>query len=171
MTVRTILFIVVLFIIMPLCLVASEPVAKQAILIQELRGDEIEIQATGIFTSSEKSKSKIKKDIQKNGETMAIEDAKRSAIHHVLFSGNNPIINNGEDRMRFNSRGAFVYEIANINRYVTFEAPNLSSREEIDGGKTLKISKVVRVNRPQLIRELRNNGVLQTSVFDDSNFE
>ena len=168
MTGKFVLFMVLLLILLPFGLSANEPVAKQAIQTQELRGGEVELQATGIFTSTEKSKSKIKRDIEKNGENLATEDARRSAVYYVLFSGPNPIIATTEGRMMFNSRGAFVYEPQNMNRYISFEAKNISHGEIIDDGKTIKISKIIRINKPQLIRELRNNGILQeVSVFDE----
>ena len=168
MTRRFVLFIVLLLVMAPFSLIANEPVAKQAVQTQELRGGEVEIQATGIFTSTEKSKSKIKKDIEKNGENLATEDARRSAIYYVLFSGPSPIISTTENRMMFNSRGAFVYEPQNMNRYISFEAKNLSHSEISSDGKTMKVSKIIRINKPQLIRELRNNGILNdVSVFDE----
>jgi len=177
---RIAIFIMVLMILIPICLTAQapvarqadlragEPVSKQAVITQELRGGEVELQATGIYTSSEKSKSKAKKDIQKNGETNAIEDAKKAAIYHVLFLGNDPIIVKSEDRMRFTTRGDFVYETQNMNRYITYEASSINAKEVFDDGTTIKVSKILRVNKPQLIRELKNKGIIQdSSPFDE----
>ena len=165
---KFLIFMVVLLAIIPFSLTANEPVAKQAVQTQELRGGEVELQATGIFTSAEKSKSKMKKDIEKNGARLATEDARRSAIYSVLFSGQNPIIASTESRMMFNSRGAFVYEPQNMNRYISFEEKKLSHSEVTNDGKTMKVSLIIRINKPQLIRELRNNGILQdASVFDE----
>jgi len=155
--------------IFAITLFASEPVSKQAIIVQRYASGEVEMQAEGIYNSGESSKTKKKSDVKKNGVERAIEDAKKSAIYYLLHSAPDPILQDGEARARFNSRGAFIYEPASVNRIVTYIHPDNQSAITINDGQGQKISKTLRVNKNAIIVALENAGIFDTgNVVGDS---
>ena len=94
-----ILFFMLIYFTQPL-LCGNLPISKQAIYINVDANGNILLSSTGIYHSGKGSKARRKNDISKNGVEMATNDAKRSAIYHLIFSTDNPLINTTEEIQR-----------------------------------------------------------------------
>jgi len=156
------IILVTAILIFAFTLFASEPVSKQANILQRYANGEVEMQAEGIYNSGESSKSKKKSDVKRNGVDRAIEDAKKAAIYYLIHSAPDPILQDGEARARFNSRGAFIYEPTSVDRIVTYTNPDNRSAVTINDGQGQKITKTMRVNKNTIIIALENAGIFDT---------
>jgi len=153
--------IIFLMTILAVTLLASEPVSKEANIIQRYANGDVEIQAVGIYNSSASSTSKKKTDIKNNGIAKATEDAKKAAIYYLIHSAPDPILVDGEARARFTTRGSFIFEPASLNRLVTYVNPDNSYAVKLNNDTTQKITKIMRVNRNAIIRDLTNAGIFE----------
>jgi len=153
------LLILSMILLMTMMLLATEPVSKEANIIQRYVNGDVELQAVGIYNSPASSASKRKADVKKVGVEMAILDAKKAAIYYLIHSAPDPILVDGEARARFITRGAFIFEPASVDRLVSYVNPDNRNQVELNGGQGKKITKILRVNRDYIIRDLTNAGI------------
>ncbi|MBM4403565.1 MAG: hypothetical protein FJ042_04160 [Candidatus Cloacimonetes bacterium] len=152
--------VIILLATLPSASIAQHPVAKQATLIETISSSEVLVEATGIYRSPEKSKSKQKKDVDKVGVTRALEDAKRTAIYFVLYGGTDPIIRSQADKDRLEPKVLHFYDMVNINRYITYEDTKFVQQIKIEEGTGIRVVKRFRINKDYILRDLENMNIL-----------
>jgi len=145
-------------------LFAIGPVSQEASVIDINRSGEVEMRATGVYNSPAGTKTARQSDINKNGVALATEDAKMAAIHTLLFGGPDPILSTEALKSNFETRGGFVYEKANIEKYVASTSNNLPNTTPLDDGQGVKITTTIVVNRNILLSDLQKMGVLDTTT-------
>ena len=140
---------------------SQSPTAKQAFLVETVSSSEVLIEATGIYNGVGKRDRHKKKDTKKNGLGRALEDAKRTAIYFLLFSGTDPLLKDQEDQNNFQTHASYFYNIKNISNYVTYEDSKLIKKININGGKGLKIVKRYKINKEILRNDLEIKNVIK----------
>ena len=140
---------------------SQSPTAKQAFLVETVSSSEVLIEATGIYNGVGKRDRHKKKDTKKNGLGRALEDAKRTAIYFLLFSGTDPLLKNQEEQNNFQNHESYFYNIKNISNYVTYEDSKLIKKININGGKGLKIVKRYKINKEILRNDLEIKNVIK----------
>jgi len=151
------LFMVVLF-----PLFAQGPISKEAEVIDINEKGEVEMQATGIYYSPAEKKLKKGSDIDSDGIALAIEDAKKAAIYHLLFFSPSPILDNDTAKKNFENSGDFVYEKENVDRYVIFTDTKSQKTASLDDGSGLKVTTTLIVNRNMIGTDLANMGIFDS---------
>jgi len=159
---RLLVFIII-FVLLSL-LEARTPVSRQATFLEVFHNGVVEVQATGRYVSDLGSPSRRRDDIRRNGESNAIVDARLSAIYFLLHSGPAPLLRDGEDRMRFQTRGLFVYEPHNLTRYITFEDARSTNVNVANDNQSISLVRTLRIDRERLFRELQNAMVIGSDV-------
>jgi len=150
-----------LLIVMLFPLIAEGPVSREAKVINENRNGEIELRATGIYNSPAPTKEERQADVNQNGIAQATEDAKKAAIYTILFEEPAQILNTDNLRRNFEYNGAFVYEKANIDRYIMFVDKNLPNTTSLDDGQGVQITTTIIVNGNTLLLDLMKMGLLE----------
>ena len=140
---------------------SQSPTSKQAFLVETVSSSEVLIEATGIYNGVGKRDRHKKKDTKKNGLGRALEDAKRTAIYFLLFSGTDPLLKNQEEQKNFQNHESYFYNIKNISNYVTYEDSKLIKKININGGKGLKIVKRYKINKEILRNDLEIKNVIK----------
>ena len=140
---------------------SQSPTAKQAFLVETVSSSEVLIEATGIYNGVGKRDRHKKKDTKKNGLGRALEDAKRTAIYFLLFSGTDPLLKDQEEQNNFQTHESYFYNIKNISNYVTYENSKLIKKININGGKGLKIVKRYKINKEILRNDLEIKNVIK----------
>lgn len=140
---------------------ADMPISKQAVFIEASSSAEVMLEATGVYKSNEKSKRAKRRDVDKYGVSRATDDAKKSAVYYVLFSGTDPLLRTSEERTNFENHSSYFFDMANVSRYINYEDDNLKSKVKLDDGQVLRISKVVKVNKENIIRDLQNFKIIE----------
>ncbi|HOD53234.1 MAG TPA: DUF6175 family protein [Candidatus Cloacimonadota bacterium] len=135
---------------------AQLPESKQASLVEAVSSAEVLVEATGIYTH------KKKKEVEKFGVTRAIDDAKKAAVYFVLYGGTDPLLKNSPEITRMEAHVSYFFDMANVNRYISYEDPQLKSKVMIDKGLGVKITKRFKVNKEILRRDLENFKVLDS---------
>ena len=122
-----------------LTLVAAQyPLSREAKIIEQVSPTEVMVEATGEYKGSGKNDKSKKKDVKNNGLRRAIHDSKRAAIHHLLFSGTDPILQSNDEKMKFDnfsSKDNYFFDSKNLNLFVSFEEQDFLKRLSTDGGK------------------------------------
>ena len=140
---------------------SQSPTAKQAFLVETVSSSEVLIEATGIYNGVGKRDRHKKKDTKKNGLVGALEDAKRTAIYFLLFSGTDPLLKDQNEQNNFQTHESYFYNIKNISNYVTYEDSKLIKKININGGKGLKIVKRYKINKEILRSDLEIKNVIK----------
>ena len=140
---------------------SQSPTAKQAFLVETVSSSEVLIEATGIYNGVGKRDRHKKKDTKKNGLGRALEDAKRTAVYFLLFSGTDPLLKDLEEQNNFQTHESYFYNIKNISNYVTYEDSKLIKKININGGKGLKIVKRYKINKEILRNDLEIKNVIK----------
>lgn len=146
--------------IIPMWSLAQQPVSKQATLVETVSSMEILIEATGIYNSPEKNAKKRQADVERNGVSRAVEDAKRTAVYFVLIGGTDPILRSQADKDKFTAHENFFYDMANVNRYITYEDTKFIQRVTLDGGSGVRVVKRFKLNKEILQRDLESKNVV-----------
>ncbi|BDU51046.1 DUF6175 family protein [Haliovirga abyssi] len=154
------LILIFMFFITIFGFASNLPLSKEATIIENVSSAEVLMKGTGIYKSKERSKRKIKKDIEKNGIFNAIKDAKRAIIYYLLYEGTDPILSSNDEKNKFQNIEEKYFEIGKINNYITYESTRFSKKIIIDRGKGIKIAKSFKVNKELLMKDLTNDGVL-----------
>ncbi len=141
-----------------LTLVAAQyPLSREAKIIEQVSPTEVMVEATGEYKGSGKNDKSKKKDVKNNGLRRAIHDSKRAAIHHLLFSGTDPILQSNDEKMKFDnfsSKDNYFFDSKNLNLFISFEEQDLRKRLSTDGGKGLKVVKRYKINIEKLKNDL-----------------
>ncbi len=161
MKTKVILFTMTIFVMFTTFVFANIPTSKQAVFVEASSSAEVMLEATGIYNSTERSKRAKIKDVDDNGVRKATEDAKRSAVYFLLYSGTDPLLRTQDERTRFEHHTSYFFDMANVSRYITYEDDKLKTRVKLDDGQGLRISKVVKVNRESIIRDLENFKIIE----------
>lgn len=156
------LIICLLILSLVLTLSAQYPESKQATLIEMSSSSEALIEATGIYKSGEKKDKKAKKDVDENGVSLAIEDARKSAVYFLLLGGTDPLISNAEEEAKFEKQAGEFFNSDNISRYISFEETKIVSKVKINGGKGMKIKKRFKVNKDMIKKDLIEMKVIKS---------
>ena len=142
-------------------LIAESSVSKEVKLIEQVSGSECILESTGKYISSKKILFRARKDVEKNGVTHSINDAKKAMLHHLLFGGTDPLISNIDERKKFNKYQSDYFKIENINKYISWEEDGFQKKIKINDGKGLKIIKRFKFNQSILIKDLENDNILE----------
>lgn len=159
-------FIVCMFMLLGMAsiLFAQLPISNDATLLETVSTSELMIQATGQYVSSEKSKGKAEKDVDKNGVTKAIEDARKAAVYLVLLGGTDPLISTADEKAKFQTQQGFFFDMNNINRYVTWEESSILRKVSINDGRGVKVTKRFKVNKDLISKDLETYGIRQATA-------
>ncbi len=130
------------------------PVARQARIKEVVSPNEIDLYAVGIAGGSKSRRLENAK-----------QDAYKSAVYYLLYSGSDPILSTEMERLKFQPNEQGFFERENIAKYVVYESPDLIQRLEIDQRKRLKIEKVIRINIKRLKDDLIAVGVLEPTSY------
>ena len=136
---------------------AQYPLSREAKIIEQVSPTEVMVEATGEYKGSGKNDKSKKKDVKNNGLRRAIHDSKRAAIHHLLFSGTDPILQSNDEKMKFDnfsSKDNYFFDSKNLNLFISFEEQDLRKRLSTDGGKGLKVVKRYKINIEKLKNDL-----------------
>jgi len=155
---KLICLILVCFLSIPLF--AQYPESKQATFIETVSSSEVLIEATGIYKSTEKKKRKARKDVDKNGVSRAIEDAKKTAVYLVLLGGTDPLISTSEERTKFEKNASFFFDMSNVSRYISWEETQILKKVKIDDGRGIKVTKRFKVNKEIITNDLVSQDIL-----------
>ncbi len=150
------LTILTLLIVFPSNGYAQLPNSKQAIFVESVSSAEVLVEATGIYTHKKKG------EVEKFGVTRATEDAKKAAVYFVLYGGTDPMLKNQPEINRMESNLTFFFDINNVNRYISYEDPQLKSKVTMDKGLGVKVTKRFRVNKETIRRDLENFKIIET---------
>ena len=161
---KVMLIIALLAVVFPCYLKASLPESKQATFIEASSSAEVMLEATGVYNSKESSKRAKIRDVERNGVTKATEDAKKSAVYFVLFSGTDPLLKTQDERFRFDAHVDYFFNMSNISRYITYEDTRFQNRVSLNDGQGIRLSKVVKVDRESIIRDLENFRIIEKRV-------
>jgi hypothetical protein len=143
-------------------LLAQYPESKEATLIESVSSAEVLIQATGIYRSPEKSERKAQKDVDENGVTEAIKDAKKAAVYFLLFGGTDPILRTAEERQKFDRYAETYFNLDQISHYIAWEQSLLQKKIKLENGTVLKIVKDLKINKEVLTRDLESDGIISS---------
>ena len=88
---------------------AKDPLSKQATIIDSSSASEVIVQATGIYHS--KKRFFKKRDTRKKGPEQARMDAKRAAVYHLIYNGNNPIVTTEKELIKTKSIHNEIFSI------------------------------------------------------------
>lgn len=141
---------------------AQAPVSRQATLVETISSSEVLIEATGIYISAEKNNKAKQKDVETNGVNRALEDARRSAVWLLLMGGTDPMLRTPEEARAFELRSAQFYDVASLNRYVTYEDVKFIQRLSIEGGNGIRVTKRFKLNKELIFRDLEKAGILSS---------
>ena len=133
---------IIIFIFFLYSIFSQSPNSKQALLIETISSSEVMIEATGIYNGVGKRDRHKKKDAKKNGLVRALEDAKKTAIYFLLFSGTDPLLKNQEEQNNFQNHESYFYNIKNISNYVTYEDSKLIKKINIMRKRFGQISQI-----------------------------
>ncbi|MBU0520225.1 hypothetical protein KKA00_08875 [bacterium] len=125
------------------------PLTREASFVESYSPTEWMIKASGIGMGKKKYE-----------EDRATEDARRCAVYFCLYLGTDPILSDQQEKSRFSLIEEDFFKLSNINKYISWESTELTSRVKINGGKDLKIEKVFRVNVGLLRADLVGLGVI-----------
>ncbi|HPK40281.1 MAG TPA: DUF6175 family protein [Candidatus Cloacimonadota bacterium] len=149
-----IMSLIVLFIcVVPLS--AQLPESKQATVIESVSSSEVLIEATGIY------KNKKKSEVEKIGVARASDDAKKAAVYQILYGGTDPMLKNTVEINNMEPHISFFFNMANINRYVSYEDTQLKSKVITNKGTEIKIVKRFKVNKEIIRRDLENFKIIE----------
>ena len=139
---------------------AQMPVSKEATIIEVVSSAEVYMEGVGIYRSDKKSRRKRKKDVRKVGVQQAMEDAKRAAIHFLLYNGTDPLLKSNEEIDRFSTIQADFFNPDTISELIVFSqaAPNKSV--SLDDGEGVKVFLKLKVNTDFLRQLLEENLVI-----------
>ena len=137
---------------------ASEPVSKQARLIDASSGAEVIIEATGIYQS--KKRFGAKKEIKKIGVDLASLDARKAAVYFVLQGGTDPLLSTKEERENFDKIKQSFFIDQTINQFIAYEEEYPKKTVLLNNGKGIKIVKDIKVNRSLLTQYLEDNKII-----------
>lgn len=125
------------------------PLTREASFVESYSPTEWMIKASGIGMGKKKYE-----------EDRASEDARKCAVYYCLYLGSDPILSDQQEKNRFSLIEEDFFKLDNINKYISWESSELTSRVRINGGKDLKIEKVFRVNVGLLKEDLVASGVI-----------
>ena len=143
-------------------LFAELPISREAKLIEQISSSECMIEATGKYISSKKRLRRAKKDVDKNGLSQSVNDAKKSMLYYLLFGGTDPIISNQQETEKFNKYQDKYFKVDHINKYISWEEDGFQKKIKIKDGKGLKIVKRFKFNQSMLIKDLENDNILDS---------
>ena len=135
------------------------PVSKEAKLVEVVSSSEVMVEATGIYNGVGRKDRHKKKDLDKNGLEGATLDARKSALYFVLFGGTDPLISSPEERQNFNQHEANYFG-DNLNNYITYEDTQFKKKLKTNGGTSLKVVKVFKINKELLTKNLEESNII-----------
>lgn len=136
------------------------PNARQGSVVEVLSPVEVMVESYGIYYGEGKSLRARKQDVREHGNERALLDARRSAIHVLLFEGATPLLSRTEERMAFERDKDFFYSPESLGRYITWEESQFTSRLLIEDATGLKISKRFKIHTERLVRDLNARRIL-----------
>lgn len=149
----SVLFILSFF---PAISYAQLPESKQASLVEAVSSAEVLVEATGIYTHKKKG------EVEKFGVTRAIDDAKKAAVYFVLYGGTDPLLKNQPELDRMQAQITYFFNIENVNRYISYEDPQVIKKVMMDKGLGVKVTKRFKVNKEIIRRELENFKIVES---------
>lgn len=123
------------------------PMSKQATLVEVYSSSEISLNATG-FGRNEKT---------------ALTDLQKAAVWFALYNGTDPLLNDEQAKARFEQYAESFFDLANVSKFITFEAQKVISSSKAtlpDKRSGFKVIKNIRVNVAAIRADLESLGVL-----------
>lgn len=154
---------IVLFIINYNSAYSQLPESKQASIIETVSSAEILIEATGIYKGIKGAgvfgDSEVD-DVKKNGNSRAIDDAKKAAVYLLILGGTDPLISIPLDRQKFDLIQNDFFNSSNITKYIKYEEPEMLKRVTLDGGRGVKVTKRFKVDKEAISKDLIEKNIL-----------
>lgn len=135
-------------------LYSQMPVSREGTIVETISHAEVMVEATGVYHGEGRNERAKRRDVDDNGITNSLIDARRSAIYTVLFSGTDPMLRLPEERNAFEGHVDYFFDPQTMTKYITFEESHFQTRRIIDGGTGIRVSKNFRVNKENLYRDL-----------------
>ncbi len=151
-----ILITLIAFFISSSLIYGNLPQSKEANLIEQTSPREVVMEAVGVYNSKKFNK---KSDVRKNGFSNASLDAKRAAIHYLLYNGTDPIISNKDEKDRFSEIENDFFDASRIQSFVTYTDPK-SKKITLGRGRGLKVVLNLKVNKAAVVSYLEDNAVI-----------
>ena len=163
---KTNVFVVfwVLALFMPLNLLGVLPLSKQAQFIESHSASEVMLNATGIYYGSGRNARERRNDVERNGEVKATEDAQKSAVYFILFSGNDHLIRTNDERRRFDAHETHFFDITNISRYINYIEPRIQNIVYLNNDEAVMLSRMIQVDVEKITRDLEELMVIERRV-------
>jgi hypothetical protein len=136
------------------------PESRVATIKEVISSAEVLMSGTGEYHSGAKGRCRKKRDVKNNGVEHATLDAKRAALHYLLFSGTDPILRTQQERMRFENQVNAIFGSGNLRRYITWESTTIQNRVTLNNGQGIRLSKDFRVDRAALVRDLETYRII-----------
>lgn len=152
-------FCLVLGIVLVASAYGKMPVSREGTIVETISSAEVMVEATGIYYGEGRSDRAKRRDVENQGVSKALIDARRAALYTVLFGGTDPMLSGSQERTDFERRAdRFLSEEA-MKKYITWEDPQFQSRVRIEGGTGIRVAKNFRINKENLYRDLVEAGI------------
>ncbi len=135
-------------------------VSREATIIESVSSSEVYVEAVGIYNSTEKRRRRRKKDVKIYGKGYAIEDAKRAAVHYLIFNGTDPLVSRPDEIERFNAIQESFFKDETVNEIVVYVEPTPHKIVSLDNGEGIKVYINMKLNLSYLRQVLEENLVV-----------
>lgn len=143
-----------MFMLINSLLFSAEPVSKQGTIVETVSSAEVMVEATGIYNGQGKNDKAKGKDVDANGVTQGLIDARRAALYTVLFGGSDPVLKDASEKQKFGAFAEEFYNENNLFKYITYEDAQLLKKVKINNSIGLKVVKRFKINKETLINDL-----------------
>ncbi|MCS6988543.1 MAG: DUF6175 family protein [Chloroherpetonaceae bacterium] len=121
---------------------AQLPQSREVVFVETFSASEVALKAKGIGKEVDDAEN----------------DARKAAIYYVLYGGTDALLQTDEEKANFKRIENEFFDLANVNRYITFFGNEMLSRVRLRDG--VKIEKFVRVDKEKLAQDLAKRGVI-----------
>jgi len=149
---------------------AQPPISPQATMVENTSSADVMIEATGDYNSPETRERRIDRDLNDNGVTEAMKDAKKAAVWFILNGTSDPMLNTPDAQRNFRPHEPHFYDLNNINQWITWKQPGLVDRARTSDGAGLQIIRRYRFNTDMIRSELERFGVFYVEPTSDHPF-
>ena len=142
------------------------PQSNEAQIIEQVSSAEVMVEATGEFESPKEGggfmgKTDAQKHIDEVGIKKATQDAKKAAVHHLLFGGTDPMLSDAKEREAFRQIQDRFFQLENIESYISFEEDKVRQSVEYNDGEAMRVTKRFTINVSQVKDQLVQEGIIQ----------
>jgi len=121
---------------------SNMPRLKEATFVESYSPTEVSIKAKGLGENVDEAE----------------KDTKKSAVYFVIFSASDPVVQTDEEKASFSKIQEGFFENEHINSLITFMTDGFINKIKTRDG--VKVEKLLRVNKGQIVEELTKQGVL-----------